>query len=567
MGIWFGRLTGAVCVVFALAAGEVGAQPLGTFSWQQQPYCNVLTVSVTQDGAVYTLDGYDDQCGGAQRASAVGTALLNPNGTVGIGATIVLAPGATPVHVEATINVASLSGTWHDSGGSSGPFVFTPGMPVPGSPRPVPTASVPSGSITAAQLAPGAVDTTKILDGTIAAADINAAQVQRRVTGVCGGGALMTGVNADGSVACTPAGIQSHAVGNGQTSTAVGIEALAALTSGGYNTAVGLRALDESTTGNYNTAVGAGSLGENTIGASNTGLGYLALSESTSGTGNTAVGTAALSSNLIADYNTAVGANALDDNTTGAENTAVGRNSLARSTEGDGNSAFGARALDSNVSGNTNAAIGVGALQANTTGNSNVALGSALGNVTSGSGNIGVGNGAGALITTGNDNIFVGGAAATVSESNTTRIGGANQSRAFMAGIRGTTTGQNNAVSVVVDSSGQLGTVSSSRRMKEDITPMGGFGRRLQQLRPVRFRYIDAFANGSKPVQYGLIAEEVAEVIPELVAFGADGAPETVLYHVLPSLLIEEVQRLQRELDELRESIRTDRARANGGRR
>jgi hypothetical protein len=124
-----------------------------------------------------------------------------------------------------------------------------------------------------------------------------------------------------------------------------------------------------------------------------------------------------------------------------------------------------------------------------------------------------------------------------------------------VAGVRGVTTGNHDGVPVVIDSAGQLGTVNSSRRFKEDIQDMGEASRRLLSLRPVTFRYQKPFADGSKPLQYGLIAEEVAEVYPDLVAHSADGQIETVKYQVLDSMLLNEVQRQDSELHELRARI------------
>ena len=114
------------------------------------------------------------------------------------------------------------------------------------------------------------------------------------------------------------------------------------------------------------------------------------------------------------------------------------------------------------------------------------------------------------------------------------------------------TTGVNNAVTVVVDGNGQLGTVSSSRRYKEDIADMGDASARLLALRPVTFRYRKPYDNGEKPVQYGLIAEEVAEVFPELAVLNAEGRPETVKYQDLAPLLLNEVQKLRTEKEQLR---------------
>jgi hypothetical protein len=141
------RSTPIVLVVMLtlLAVRSAQAQPLGTFRWQQQPYCNVVNLSVVQDGTLYRLDGYDDQCGAGTRASAVGLAFFNPDGTAGIGLTIVTTPGGTPLHIDATVSLATISGTWRDSAGNTGPFVLTPGAPIAGSPRPAPRAVFPSG--------------------------------------------------------------------------------------------------------------------------------------------------------------------------------------------------------------------------------------------------------------------------------------------------------------------------------------------------------------------------------------------------------------------------------------
>jgi hypothetical protein len=118
----------------------------------------------------------------------------------------------------------------------------------------------------------------------------------------------------------------------------------------------------------------------------------------------------------------------------------------------------------------------------------------------------------------------------------------------FPNGVRGVTTGSGDAVNVVIDSNGQLGTISSSRRFKEDIHDMGDASRGLMRLRPVTFRYKKPFDDGSKPIQYGLIAEEVAEVYPDLVAHSADGQIETVKYQVVEAMLLNEVQQQQADI-------------------
>jgi hypothetical protein len=209
------------------------------------------------------------------------------------------------------------------------------------------------------------------------------------------------------------------------------------------------------------------------------------------------------------------------------------------------NTAFGTGALQSNTSGHVNTATGSGALTNNTTGFENTATGvDALFSNTFGHGNIAVGYSAASEVSGGNSNNIHIGSFGASSDNNTIRIGMPGlQASFFAAGIRGVTTGNNDAIPVVVDSNGQLGTVSSSRRFKEDIQDMGSASRALFRLRPVTFRYRKPFEDGSKPIQYGLVAEEVADVFPDLVARSADGQIETVKYQVLDSLLLNEVQR------------------------
>jgi hypothetical protein len=312
--------------------------------------------------------------------------------------------------------------------------------------------------------------------------------------------------------------------------TAFGHQALSANTSGAYNTAIGERALVSNTTGLVNTAVGQVALSANTTGGGNTATGYAALSGNTTGSGNTANGSQALQSNGGGFANTAVGNAALFGNTTGDWNTATGREALRNNTIGLLNTAIGYRAMFSNTTGYDNTALGEKALYYNTVGGRNTALGAAAG-----------------LNTTGFDNILIGhlGVAA---ENNTLRIGqtgssGGQQNRAFIAAIRGTTTGAADAIPVLIDSNGQLGTASSSRRLKQDIEEIAGESARLLALRPVKFRYKVHATQGDPTLQYGLIAEEVAEVFPELVVYDAEGRPETVRYHLLAPLLLSELQR------------------------
>ncbi len=129
-------------VAFSFVGGaHAGAQPLGTFSWQLQPYCNIITVNVTQNGSVYTLDGYDNQCGAATRAAVLGSAFMNPDLTIGLGLSIVATPGGNPTHVDATIDMGTLSGTWRDSAANAGTFAL--GAAAAGAPRPLGARSAP----------------------------------------------------------------------------------------------------------------------------------------------------------------------------------------------------------------------------------------------------------------------------------------------------------------------------------------------------------------------------------------------------------------------------------------
>jgi hypothetical protein len=250
---------------------------------------------------------------------------------------------------------------------------------------------------------------------------------------------------------------------------------------------------------------------------------------------------------------TALGLGALQSDTTGGFNTGVGYGALQNdrpncgaSNAGSSNTAVGYQALTSNAAGHANTALGELALQNNTTGCCNIALGSQAGTSLSGGNslNIDIGSPGGA-----------GDGAADF--SGVIRIGTIGlQTSFFVAGVRGVPTGVNDAIPVMIDSAGQLGTVSSSRRFKEDIEDMGEASRDLMRLRPVTFRYKRPFADGSKPVQYGLIAEEVDEVYPDLVAHSADGQIETVKYQVLGSMLLNEVQREQAEIGAQKEQLR-----------
>jgi Chaperone of endosialidase len=245
--------------------------------------------------------------------------------------------------------------------------------------------------------------------------------------------------------------------------------------------------------------------------------------------------------------NTAGGTSALENNTLGCCNTAFGIEVLRSNTTGNQNTAFGVNVLWNNTIGNNNTGFGIGTLSGNTTGNDNTAVGiSALGRTTTSNNNIAVGANAGGNLTSGSNNIYLG-HGGVGSESGTIRIGTpTQQTRVLIAGIAGSHV---SGSQVVINSKGRLGVVSSSARYKRDIHPMGERSQGLFQLRPVTFRYKQD-PLGQR--QYGLIAEEVAKVYPELVTKGPDGKVESVQYHELIPMLLNEVQHQQQEISELK---------------
>lgn len=226
-------------------------------------------------------------------------------------------------------------------------------------------------------------------------------------------------------------------------------------------------------------------------------------------------------------------------------NIAVGSEALAAVTDGNYNTAVGSLALNVLTTGNYNTAVGRRALQNHIDGLDNTAIGwEALGNNTSGGRNIAIGSGAALSVAgTNNDNIHIGNAG-SAADSATIRIGSSSQTRAHISGIRGITTVNANAIPVVIDSAGQLGTASSSRRIKTDIRDIGDTTDTIMALRPVRFHY-KAHEPGS-PDQYGLVAEEVAEVAPELASRDNDGQVDAVFYDKVNAMLLNEVQKQHR---------------------
>jgi hypothetical protein len=323
--------------------------------------------------------------------------------------------------------------------------------------------------------------------------------------------------------------------------TVQGDNALLNLTGGFSNTAFGANALLSMTSASGNTAVGVDALYYDTTGYVNTAVGDFSLYLNTTGWANTAVGTGALQQNSTGVWNTAIGASALQDNT-GSNNTATGWEALFFNTTGNNNTAMGSEAMGGNpdiqMTGSNNTALGYFALTYDTTGGNNTAMGAnALTGNTSGCNNIALGYSAGVNLRTESNNIDVGNAG-VADDSGFIRIGTTGTHTAtFVAGIRETPiTG---AIPVGINANGQLGVRGSSARFKRDIKPIGRESEAIFALRPVSFRYREELdPNGEQ--QFGLVAEEVEKIDPELATRDANGKPYTVRYEAVNAMLLNE---------------------------
>jgi hypothetical protein len=287
---------------------------------------------------------------------------------------------------------------------------------------------------------------------------------------------------------------------------------------------------------NNNTAEGTNALLNLTTGTDNTAAGFNALSNSTTGGFNTATGSGGLQSNKTGGENTASGDFVLFSNTTGFGNTATGLGALfggfgdCAGPGGNDNTATGSGALFSNASGSNNTAGGFEALK-NSTGSNNIALGSS----------------AGINLTTGNNNIDIG-ALGLAGESDTIRIGRLRvQKSAYIQGISGATVAT--GVTVIVGSNGKLGTVQSSERFKDEIKPMDKASEAILALEPVTFRYRKELDPDRIP-QFGLVAEQVEKVNPDLVARDENGQVHTVRYEAVNAMLLNEFLKEHRKVQE-----------------
>ena len=302
----------------------------------------------------------------------------------------------------------------------------------------------------------------------------------------------------------------------------------------------------------FNTAEGQKALFGLTNGQGNTAVGWFSLWGLTGGNFNTATGAGTLLLNT-ADENTAFGAAALLNNSSGGSNTAIGTSALSSNTNGGLNEAMGVNALASNDSGFYNIAIGDDTLSHNISGSHNIIVG---------------GFSAGFNIVAGSNNIYIGpgvSANGPFDESDTIRINdsapaaGGSSSQVFFAGISGSTVGAVNAP-VLINPNGQLGTGVSSARFKKDIDPMGTTSEAILSLAPVTFHYKGDTTNIP---QFGLIAEEVEKVSPDLVVRDKEGKPYSVRYDQVNAMLLNEflkehktVQELKNEVAELTAMVR-----------
>ncbi len=322
------------------------------------------------------------------------------------------------------------------------------------------------------------------------------------------------------------------------------------------NTAIGIDAMrDITSSGVQNVGIGTQALQSNTAGFDNVGVGYSALWFNDSGSSNTAVGSQALQFLSGTSFNTAVGYFA---------GRGYGRDTDADMNKGANNVFVGYHTgyLCSTCLSNTMSGAEAGS--AVTSGGSNVLLGYRTGvvyhpkvssvpeywtGITTGSNNIAIGDSAGSLLTTGSYNIDIGHVGVDA-EASTIRIGTA-QTATYIAGINGATSTSGTAV--FVNSDGKLGTTTSSIRFKEDVQEMGAASSRIFGLRPVTFRYKKEQGGGG--TQFGLIAEEVDQVIPEMTVRDKDGQIQTVAYQMLPPMLLNEVQKQQKTIEALHSEI------------
>jgi len=353
-----------------------------------------------------------------------------------------------------------------------------------------------------------------------------------------------------GALASNTTGQQNMAIGtqaltnsNANFNLAIGFRVGFMNTTGNHLTGIGAAALRNNTTGSFNTAIGADALKENTTSSGNTAVGNSALSSNTIGNGNNAVGGLALFHNMTGSFNAALGDSALESNTSGDDNVAVGADALTNNFDGGDNTAVGTAALASNRDSAGSTAVGATALE-NSTGGANTALGfGALGHDTTGVSNTALGYNAGMNQDVGSNNVYIGAAIQGVAgESDTCRI----------KSIFGQTA--TNGSPVYITSSNKLGTDTSSKRFKDNIKPMGNASEALLALKPVTFRYKKEIDPEGKS-QFGLVAEEVEKVNPDLIVRDEEGKPYSVRYDQVNAMLLNEFLKEHKAFLQEREKV------------
>jgi uncharacterized coiled-coil protein SlyX len=336
-------------------------------------------------------------------------------------------------------------------------------------------------------------------------------------------------------------------LGHGNTNE--GLSALLNLTTGVHNNAFGNETLLLNTTGSYNTATGSQSLKNNTAN-NNTAIGFQSLVFNTIGSDNTAAGWRALYQNTSGGPNTAAGFKALYGNTSSAFNVAVGDSALASfhgTTAVDGaNTALGSLALTAETSGQENTAVGRRALESLTAASNNTAVGWRAGdNIIDGSNDVAVGSSAGNGIVHASNVIAIG--IAGVSSA----FGDADNT-CYINHIFGEPVGVGPGQAVFVDSDGVLGFTTSSRRFKHDIKPMDNASEALLALKPVIFKYN---SDKSGMTCFGLIAEDVAEVNPDLVLRDKKGEVSSVRYEQVNAMMLNEFLKEHRTVEDLKSTV------------
>ncbi len=545
---------------------------------------------VSADGATTYWSNDGTSTGGNEPAAAVSLPVTSGLYSVALGDTSLTNMMALPATTFSG-NPGVYLRVWFNDGSTGSqrltpdqrvvlpPYALTSGTAAGVAAGSVTAAGLATGAVTSSALAPGAVTAGSIANCAVtatqlAAGSVGSSQLAPNLT--AGGTFTIGGVLALPNTTSATSGLVTlggtpflHGFGGsgnvfvgvsagnftmtGLANMASGAYTLRSNTTGNYNTADGVQALTSNTTGNYNTASGGYTFYANTSGGSNTANGYQALFSNTTGDANTASGYLALSNNTTGTDNTATGFQALSANTTGRFNTATGEFALRSNSIGGSNTACGSFTLRFNTTGDNNAASGFYALYNNSTGANNTAHGyKALTSNTTGGSNVALGYQAGANVTTGSNNVEIANQGLS-GDTAVIRLGTqGTQTATYIAGISGATAAS--GVAVYVNSSGQLGTLTSSARYKHDIRDLDRASDALLALRPVAFAYKPEVDPQQIP-QFSLVAEEVEKVCPDLVAHAEDGTPYTVRYEAVNAMLLNEFLKEHRRVQAQAQTI------------